>query len=115
MTEKHGLQKEIAKDACLIVVDDYSPRKQLEQMMEHCGEPIFETTEEVHSDGSVSLSVIDTNDTLQKYQNNIDSFVQKYVGEDLRKVTENELKRRYDLKVKAAVSKKTTANTRALT
>ena len=31
--------------------------------MEHCGELILETTEEVHSDGSVSLSVIDTNDT----------------------------------------------------
>ena len=46
--------------------------------MKHCGEPILETTEEVHSDGSVSLFVIDTNDTLQKYQNNINSFDQKY-------------------------------------
>lgn len=114
VTEKFGLEKEIAKDACLRELDDYSPRKQLEKMMGHCGEPMLEVTEEIHSDGSVSLSVVDSNNSLQKNQSNVDSFVKQYVGEDLRRATENEIKRRYDLKVKAAVSKKTTANTRAL-
>ena len=41
-------------------------------------------------------------------------MVKEKIGEDLCKVTENELKKRYDLEVKAAVSKKATANTRAL-
>lgn len=65
-------------------------------MMAQCGEPMLEVTEEVHSDGSVSLSVVDSNNTLQKYQSNVDSFVKQYVGEDLRRATENEIKRRYD-------------------
>lgn len=112
--ERFGLEKKIVKDACLRELDDYCPRKQLEKMMEKCGEPILETTEEVHSDGSVSVSVVDLNNCLQKYQSNVDNFVKKYVGNDLHEVTEKELKRRYDLKVKAAISKKTTADTRAL-
>lgn len=65
-------------------------------MMAQCGEPMLEVTEEVHSDGSVSLSVVDANNTLQKYQCNVDSFVKQYVGEDLRRATENEIKRQYD-------------------
>ena len=66
---------------------------------------MLDVTEEIHSDGSVSLSVVDSNNTLQKYQSNVDSFVKQFVGEDLRRGTENEIKRRYDLKVKAAVDK----------
>lgn len=49
-------------------------------MMAQCGEPMLEVTEEVHSDGSVSLSVVDSNKTLQKYQSNVYSFVKQYVG-----------------------------------
>ena len=66
---------------------------------------MLDVTEEIHSDGSVSLSVVDSNNTLQKYQSNVDSFVKQFVGEDLRRGTENEIKRRYDLKLKAAVDK----------
>ena len=57
VTEKFGLEREIAKDACLRELDDYSPRKQLEKkMMGQCGEPMLEVAEEVHSDAIINFS-----------------------------------------------------------
>ena len=53
-------------------------------------------------------------DTLAKMLASVDEFVSKYTGEDLRNVVEKELKRHYDAKIKAFISKKTNASARAV-
>lgn len=108
------LNKEIMKDATAREVDDFCPRKQLDKMMEQHGEPQLEIHEEKQSDGSVSVSVVDKNNTLSKYMTNLNSFVEVYAGEDLQEAIQAEIKRRYDMKLKATISKNSTANTKAI-
>ena len=50
---------------------------------------------------SVHASVTDTNDTLAKMLASVDEFVSKYTGEGLRNAVVNELKRRYNAKIKS--------------
>ena len=68
------------------------------------------------SDESVSVhaSVTDANDTLSKMLASVDEFVSNYTGEDLRNAVVNELKRRYNAKIKTFILKKTNASARAV-
>ena len=61
------------------------------------------------SDESVSVhaSVTDANDALSKMLASVDEFVSKYTGEDLRNAVVNELKWRYNAKIKTFILKKT--------
>lgn len=115
VTEKYNLQKDIVCNACSREKDDYCPRKQLERLMDSSGEPnLVESKKERHSDGSVSLSVVDANYTLEKCLHKVDSFVKKYVGEDLRKILEVELKRRHEMKIKSTIQMQATASAKAI-
>ena len=114
ITEKFGLEKDRVRDACLRNKDDFCPRKQLENLQDRCGEPILDLCEKTQEDGSISVTVVDRNDTLRKYQDETDSFVEQFVGESLRNVTESELKRRYDMKVKATISRQSAAKARTI-
>ncbi|CAB4036220.1 Hypothetical predicted protein, partial [Paramuricea clavata] len=114
ITEKFGLEKERVRDACLRNKDDFCPRKQLQNLQDRCGEPILDLCEKTQGDGSISVTVVDRNDTLRKYQDETDSFVEQFVGESLRNVTESELKRRYDMKVKATISRQSAAKARTI-
>ena len=42
----------------------------------------------------------------------VDQFVFKYTGDDLRNTVKNEVKRRYNAKIKTFISKKTNASAR---
>lgn len=114
MTEVHGLKKESVKDVCQRELDDFCPRRQLEKMIESCGEPVLDIRETKESDGSISLEVVDQNDSLTKCIAKLDNFVMCYSGEDLRNATEKEVKRRYDLKIKSTISKLSAASSRAV-
>ena len=87
--EKFGVKKDIVKDATKRELNDFCPRKQLEKPFESCGEPDSQLKEFTHEDGSVSVSCIDNNKTLQTVNEQLDSFVEKFVGEDLRMTAEN--------------------------
>ena len=97
ITEKHGLVKENVRDACARNMDDFFPRKQLENLQDRCGEPILELREITQEDGSISVTIVDKNDTLRMYQDETDDFVKKFIGESLRGATETELRRRCDI------------------
>lgn len=112
--EKFGVKKDIVKDATKRELNNFCPRKQLEKLFETCGEPDLQLKEFTHEDGSVSVSCIDNNKTLQTVNEQLDSFVEKFVGEDLRKTAENEVRRRFDLKVKSEIVKKTKASVKAV-
>ena len=112
--EKFGVKKDIVKDATKRELNDFCPRKQLEKLFESCGEPDLQLKEFTHEDGSVSVSCIDNNKMLQTLDEQLDSFVEKFVGEDLRKTTENEMRRRYNLKVKSEIIKKSKASVKAV-
>lgn len=105
--------KDIVKDATKRELNDFCPRKQLEKLFETCGEPYLQLKEFTHEDGSVSVSCRDNNKTLQTINEQLDSFVEKFV-EDLRKTAENEVRRRFDLKVKSEIFKKTKASVKAV-
>jgi hypothetical protein len=111
--EKFKLGKEIVSDAISRQIH-FCLRKQLEKLIDSCGEQVLTNKEEIQCDGSVTLSVIDENNTLQKCLHKVDDFVDEYVGEDMRITTENELKRRHEMKVKAIILKQETASARAV-
>ncbi len=114
VTEKFGIQKDIVKDATKREKNDFCPRKQLEKLLESCGEADIQVKEVAHDDGSVSACCTDDNNTLEIAMEQLDSFVERFVGDDLRRSVENEVKRRYDQKVKAAITKKTNASAKAV-
>ena len=60
--------------------------------------------------GSVSVA----NDILTKMLASVDEFISKYTGENLRNAVVNELKRRFNAKIKTFISKKTNASARAV-
>jgi hypothetical protein len=95
-----------ARDACVRNKDDFCPRKQLENLQDRCGESILDLCEKMQEDGSISVTVIDRNDTLQKYQDEMDS--------SLNNVIESELKKRYDMKVKVTISRQSAAKARTI-
>ena len=70
------------KDGSSHPVDDFCPSKQLEYMINKCGQPdiIYET----EHDGKTSAR--DANDTWNKLQQSIEDFVKKFTGEDLKEV-----------------------------
>lgn len=106
VTEKFGIQKGIVKNATKREKNYFCPRKQLEKLLESCGEVDIQVKEVAHDDGSVSACCTDNYNTLKIAMEQLDSFVERFVGDDLRKSVENEVKRRYDQKVKAAITKK---------
>lgn len=93
-------------------IDDFSPRKQLEKLIQSCGEPdvVHRDDSDIHSNST--HVVIDRNDTLTKMLRKVDNFVAKYSGEDLRGSVECEIKQRYNAKIKNFVSRKIHASTR---
>lgn len=113
VTEGEGVVKPNVKNATERERDDFCPRKQLEKIIEQCGEPDFEKEQQVQCDGSISMLGVDKNNTLQKYYEHLDSFVRVFAGEDLHGSVEHELKRRHEMKVKTAISREMAANTRA--
>ena len=98
--EKFNLGKEIVSNACSRKIDDYCPRKQLERLINICGKPVMKSKEEIQCDGTTLII---------PYKN-----VFTYVGEDMRTTAENELRRRHEIKVKAAILKQETASARAV-
>lgn len=114
VTEKFGVEKDIVKDATKRERNDFCPRKQLEKLFESCGEPDLQLKENAHEDGSVSVSCTDNNKTLQTTIEQLDGFVERFVGEDLRKSVESEVKRRHDMKVKTVITKRTNASVKAV-
>ena len=116
ITDKHGLVKENVRDACARNMGDLCPRKQLENLQDRCGEAILELREITQEDGSISVTVVDKNDSLRMYPDETDDFVQKFVGKSLRGATETELRRCYDMKVKvkATISRQSAAKARAI-
>lgn len=115
ITEKFGLKTEHVVDPSTRKRDEFCPRKKLDELVSSCGNPELELKCE-KSDESVSVhaSVTDANDTLAKMLASVDEFVSKYTGEDLRDAVVNELKRRYNAKIKTFISKKTNASARAV-
>ena len=114
ITVKYGLEKDRIRDACMRARDDFCPRKQLDNLQDRCGEPILDLCERIQEDGSPPVTVVDRNDTLRKYHDEINGFVEQFVGESLRNATDFELKRRYDMKVKATISRQSAAKARAV-
>ncbi len=93
--------------------DDFCPRKKLEELILSCGQPeLVLAADDDDNDGDddfIVHSVVDKNETLQKIMSKVDDFVAKYTGEDLRNSVTREIRRRYNAKVKAFVTKKTNA------
>lgn len=102
ITEKFGLKKEHVMDISQRAVDDFSPRKQLERLINSCGDPDFIVHDDVSNDCSTDSvhAIIDKNETLSKMLAEVDNFVPKYAGEDLRETVVAEIKRRSNAKVK---------------
>ncbi|CAH3166202.1 unnamed protein product, partial [Porites evermanni] len=96
ITEKFGLKKEHVMDISQRAVDDFSPRKQLERLINSCGDPDFIVHDDVSNDCSTDSvhAIIDKNETLSKMLAEVDNFVPKYAGEDLRETVVAEIKRR---------------------
>ena len=115
ITEKFGLKTERVVDASARKRDEFCHRKKLDELVSSCGNPELELKYE-KSDESVSVhaSVTDANDTLAKMLASVDEFVSKYTGDDLSNVVVNELKRRYNAKIKTFISKKTNESARAV-
>lgn len=111
--EKFSFCAKIVTDACSRQFDDYCPRKQLEKLIDSCGEPVLKNKKEIHG-GSVTLSIIDENNTLQKCFHKVNDFVEEYVGEDMQSITGNELKRRHEIKVRPTILKQETASAKAI-
>ncbi len=65
ITVKYGFEKERVRDACVRGRDDFCPRKQLDNLQDRCGEPILDLCEKMQEDGSISVTVVDRNDTLR--------------------------------------------------
>ena len=113
IAEKFGLKAEHVVDASTRKRDDFCPRKKLDELVSSCGNPElklkYETSDESEA---VHVSVTDTNNTLEKMLASVDEFVSKYTGEDLRNAVVNELKRRYNSKIRTFLSKQTNASAR---
>ena len=76
------------------------------------GHPVVLAADDDDNDGDddfIVHSVVDKNETLQKIMSKVDDFVAKYTGDDLRNSVTREIRRRYNAKVKAFVTKKTNA------
>ena len=83
-----------------------APGKKLDALVSSCDNLGLELKYE-KSDESVSVhpSVTHANDTLAKMLASVDEFVSKYTGEDHRNAVVNELKRRYNAKIKLFIFK----------
>ena len=113
ITEKYGLRQELISEAR--EKDDFCPRQQLDSLVNSCGSPdLYLDTDEEDSTGSDLVKTVkDRNNTLAKMIAKVDDFASKYTGDDLRHLVVKEIKKRYNSKIKAFVSKKTNANARA--
>ena len=94
--------------------DDFCPRKQLDKLLSSCGEADIIVEENVHDDESISLNCVDRNNTMQKAMAKVDEFVEQISGDDLRNSVETEIKRRHGMKVKAFITKLTSASNKAI-
>ena len=87
----------------------------MKKLVLSCGNPELQLKYEKSDESNfVHASVSDANDTLAKMLASVDEFISKYTGEDLRNAVVNELKQRFNAKIKTFISKKTNASARAV-
>lgn len=94
-------------------IDEFCPRARLEDVIRKVGQIQVKEKEVYGEDGVAKESTYDENDTLNKLMANVDDIVVNYAGEDLRRVVENELKRKYSMLLKAHFTKETRAANKA--
>ena len=84
-------------------LNDYCPRVQLQKLIDDCGKPELSYDTLTHEDGSATVTLVDSNETMKKVLEKVDHFVDEFVGKDLRGEVVREAKKQVELKVKAQI------------
>ena len=82
-------------------LNDYCPRVQLQKLIDDCGKPELSYDTITHEDGSATVTLMDSNETMKKVLDKVDHFVDEFVGKDLRDEVVRDAKKQVELKVKA--------------
>ena len=81
--EKFSLKKaNVLSDARK--TNDFCPRTQLNKLLECCGKPELSRESVACEDGSVKVTPVDSNNTMDKILGGLESLIEQFTGEDLR-------------------------------
>ena len=81
--EKFSLKKaNVLSDARK--TNDFCPRTQLNKLLECCGKPELSRESVACEDGSVKVTPVDSNNTMDKVLGGLESLIEQFTGEDLR-------------------------------
>ena len=98
--EKFSLKKaNVLSDARK--TNDFCPRTQLDKLLECCGKPELSRESVACDGGSVKVTPVDSNNTMDKVLGALESFIEQFTGEDLRDEVIKEARRQVELKLKA--------------
>ena len=64
--------------------NDFCPRTQLNKLLECCGKPELSRESVACEDGSVKVTPVDSNNTMDKILGGLESLIEQFTGEDLR-------------------------------
>ena len=81
--------------------NDFCPRTQLDKLLECCGKPELSRESVACDGGSVKVTPVDSNNTMDKVLGALESFIEQFTGEDLRDEVIKEARRQVELKLKA--------------
>ena len=65
-------------------LNDYCPRVQLQKLIDDCGKPELSYDTLTHEEGSATVTLVYSNETMKKVLEKVDHFVDEFVGKDLR-------------------------------
>ena len=98
--EKFSLKKaNVLSDARK--TNDFCPRTQLNKLLECCGKPELSRESVACDGGSVKVTPVDSNNTMDKVLGALESLIEQFTGEDLRDEVIKEARRQVELKLKA--------------
>ena len=81
--EKFSLKKaNVLSDARK--TNDFFPRTQLNKLLECCGKPELSRESVACEDGSVKVTPVDSNNTMDKVLGGLESLIEQFTGEDFR-------------------------------
>ena len=64
--------------------NDFCPRAQLNKLLERCGKPELSRESVACEDGSVKVTPVDSNNTMDKVLGALESLIEQFIGGDLR-------------------------------